>query len=319
MKIEIKEIEKRKLLIFRKLGKNKPKIKKYKKPETERWWTIIYYGARGSGKSLHQAKLADSVLKYLDWLYLNKPKLKQAIVFSVQKFNQEIEDKYLGHRLFYWKDAGDLRYCPRINCWKGENKHRLHGAYIFFDDMATILPADNWAQTPIWFRKTFAQARHFGIRIVANMQDPFSVDVNFRRYTDMAFRFRKIIGSKDPDETKPPVKFIWGIYHRRKIKASLLWAMGDMNDDEIIAFRQKQKQMSKISGNISLYKDIWKGSTHLITRKACELYDTTQDVPEYKPKGYSHSELGCIDPKHNHEDKKADNYCGFKKVSHEII
>ena len=320
-----------------------------KKPEAEKWWTVMYYGPRGSGKTLHQAKECLKIFEWLTWLYKTRPKLKRAIVYSVQRFSKEIEQKYSAYTypylkeekdadgkpivvtdferpvlqkqdgiLYYWTDAKQLRYCPRVKCWKGKHKHRLHGCYLVFDDIATILPADNWSRTPIWMRKMFAQARHFGIRILSNLQDPFSVDVNFRRYTDIAFRFRKIIGSRDPDETKPPVKRIWGIYHRRKIKAEWLWKFGDMPDDEIQAMKEKIKRQNKINGT-ALYKDIWRGSPHWISKAICSIYDTTQDVPEYQPTGYEHTELGCIDPRHNHEDKKAINYCGFKKVSHDLV
>ena len=322
-----------------------------KKPESEKWWTILYYGARGSGKSLHQAKLCVAIFKYLDYIYRPTAKIKiphRAIVFSIQRFNKEIEDARLVYKfgfkietdpdgnktlvandrikrvhnpvgnLYYWNDARDLRYCPRIVCWRGQQKHRTHHAYIIFDDMATILPADNWQSTPIWMRKMFAQARHFGIRIISNAQDPFSLDINFRRYCDMAFRFRKIIGSPDPDETKPPIKHIWGVYTRRKIKAELLWKMGDMPEEDIKRMRESEKQRKKVDGSYKI-SDVWKATPHWIGKTICNIYDTTQDVPEYHPTGYEHTELGCLDPAHNHTDKKASNYCGYNKVIHTLV
>ena len=285
--------------------------------EIDKRWTTIYFGPRGSGKSLHQAYMCRQILRHLDWRYYKNPHLKPAIVFSVQKFSKEIEDKYLGKRLYYWSDAKELEHCPRTDCWKGKQKHRLHGCYLIFDDMATILPADQWTHTPVWFRKMFAQARHFGIRILANMQDPFSVDINFRRYVDVAFRFRKIVGSRDPDETKPPVRFVWGLYQRRKIKAEDLWKYGDMSDDEILLMKEKNKQIAEVTG--TAVSDIWAGSYHLINRDKSSIYDTTQDVPEYKPRGYLHRTLYCIDPKCDHENKDAPNYCNYKKVEHELV
>lgn len=285
-------------------------MKKPKRPEIEKWWTTLYYGVRGSGKTLHQAKQVLVIFKYLEWLYWKYPNLPHAIIYSIQKFSKEIEDKYLGNLLYYWIDAKDLRYCPRKNCWRDKKQHRLHGCYLIFDDVATILPADNWARTPMWLRKTFSQGRHFGIRILANLQDPMSVDINFRRYTDMAFKFRKLLGSPDPDETKPAIKRIWGIYMRRKIKAEWLWQLGDMSDSEIAMFKEKQKLQQKISGNV-FFKDIWRASLHWISKKICNIYDTTQDVPEYIPTGYEHLELSCTDSKHPD--------CGFKKVSHSLI
>lgn len=134
----------------------------------------------------------------------------------------------------------------------------------------------------------------------------------------MAFRFRKLLGTKDPDETKKEIKFVGGIYLRRKIRAEWLWKFGDMTDEEISVMRARQEQEQRISGT-SAFKDIWKGSFHYFLKKHTNIYDTTQDVPEYNPTGYEHSELRCIDPKHNHDDPKAPNYCGFKKVTHELV
>lgn len=279
-------------------------------PETEKYWTILYYGVRGSGKTLHQARTVLKVFRYLDVLYARRPLLHSAIVYSVQKFSPAVERRYLGSRLFYWSDASDLQFCPRSVCWRGEGKHRLHGAYLIFDDMATILPADSWQSHPIWMRKMFAQARHFGIRVLANCQDPFSVDINFRRYVDVAFRFRKLFGSKDPDETKPGVRWIYGMYQRRRISADLLWNQGDKSEDEIQLQKLMHDRINEVN-ETNLFYDTWRASLHFITRSVCGAYDTTQDVPEYKPKGFKHEEYRCIDPAHPD--------CGYHKALHELI
>lgn len=329
------------------------------KPEVYRWWTIVYYGARGSGKSLHQAKIALECFKYWDKLYgydektgiplpKGNKKIHQAIMFSIQKFSPDIEKRYAvwtygtkteikrdgsSHEvidfakrtlnnangyLYYWNDANDLQYCPRINCWKGKSKHRLHGCVLIIDDAATIFPAKDWQSTPNWLIKTFAQGRHFGIRILSNMQDPESVSIHFKRCMDMVYRFNKVIGSPDPDETQIPIRHIWGFYVRRKIKANLFWKFGDMDEQEISVMKEKQKRQQEIDGK-HFYSGVWSATPHWIGKKICAIYDTTQDVPEYVPIGYSHRELGCIDPGHNHVDKKAPNYCGFSKVIHDLI
>jgi len=282
-----------------------------RKPETDRWWTTLYFGSRGSGKTYHQAREAWYILKYLDALYTKFPYLKRAILFTNQKFNATIEKEYLGRSLFYWAEGSELRYCPRPSCWRSLKPHRLHGAYVVIDDISTILPPDQWSLTPMWFRKMFMQGRHFGIRVLANCQDPFAIDINFRRCVDIGFRFRKIISSKDPDETKPEVKKIWGIYCRRRIKADLLWKLGDMNEEEIIIFTQQQELMQKELGGSYLMDTAWIPSWHIITRKLCNIYDTTQDVPEYRPQGYEHREYSCIDPAHPH--------CKHHKIVHELV
>lgn len=315
-------IRKHKTLSLKEWIASKKYRKRIKPPSINKDWTTIYYGKRGSGKTLHQAKEVLHILKYLEYLYYKYPKLNRAIVFSVQRFSPYIEAKYKKY-LFYWNDAKDLRFCPRKNCWRGKNQHRLHGCYLIFDDIATILPADNWVSTPMWLRKTFSQARHFGIRILANLQDPFSCDINFRRYTDMAYKFEKVIGSRDPDETRNPIKRIWGVYRTRKIPADILWQYGDLTNEQIVAAKEQSKELKKagklVLGHTGIIAGVFKAKYHWISRKICKIYDTTQDVPEYKPSGYEHHELKCIDSRHNHTDPKAPNYCGFKKVSHDIV
>jgi len=295
-----------------------------KRPELEKYWTTIYYGAKGSCKTLHQGKETLNVLEYLERLYKRNPQLKSAIVLTNQKFSADIEARFLNKYLFYWEDAEDFQDCPRVNCWRGDYSHRLHGVYLIFDDMATILPADSWNDTPLWLRKCFSQARHFGIRVLANLQDPFSCDINFRRYVDVAYKFTKIIGTRDPDETKKPIKHIFGIYRRRRIPAENLWRFGDLPEQTIrLMALQKEELNDKLKDagkQFSIvYDDSWRGSYHYFTKKDTRIYDTQQDIKEWSPLGYTHREFKCIDENHNHEDKTAPNYCGYKKVTHELI
>jgi len=259
-------------------------------PEIEKNLTVLFYGPRSSCKSLQQAVWTLKIFKYLDKLYSKNPQLPQAIILSNQKFNKEITEKYIEWRLYYWENIRQLRYCPRKNCWKDKLQHRLHDCYIIFDDIATIIPADGWADLPRWFRKTFAQAGHFGIHCLANIQDPISCDINFRRYVDLCYKFRKIIGSMRPELTKPPIKNIWGIYTTRQIPAEELWRYGNMSEEEIKALKEKEKE-----GIMPRTKN-WKWTFHLITRKKTEIYDTLQDIPEYMPNSLEHQELKCINP-----------------------
>jgi len=253
--------------------------------EMESNWTTLYFGERGSGKTLHQAKVVMKTLKWLKYIYERNPNLKRhAIIYSIQKFTPKLETEYPDY-LYYWETADDLRYCPRINCWRGTKKHRLHGCYLIIDDISTILPADNWSNTPIWLRKTFFQARHFGIRILANCQDPFAVDINFRRCVDTTYRFRKIFSSKDPDETKPDIKRIYGAYIRTKIDGRQLLDV--------------ERKPFSMFGRLSI---CWIG------RQACSIYDTTQDVPTYEPRGYEHYKYFCLK-----------DGCNYERTKHELV
>jgi hypothetical protein len=284
-------------------------------PFWEKHLTTLFYGPRSQGKSLHQAKTVYQILKWLDALYRFYPDLPQAIVVSNQKFNATIEKEYLDNRLFYWESIQQLKYCPRVGCWKDEYEekkgkkrkmpHRLHNCYVIIDDAATIIPADGWQDLPRWFRKLWAQAGHNGVHAVANIQDPVSCDINFRRYTDLCFKFQKIMGNRRPDPAKPPVRWVWGIYSSREIPAEELWIHGDMSEEQIQQERidrEEQENAARAAGKkiVRVGQRAWKRRFHLIRRSDTEIYDTLQNVPEYMPNSLEHIELKCIDPNCRH-------------------
>lgn len=267
------------------------------------------------------------------------PELPQSVVVSNQKFNATIEKEHLGKRLFYWESIQQLKYCPRVNCWKDQYEkqkppkvknaalvklykdeplaakgipipsneppkklqHRLHDCYLIIDDAATIIPADGWQDLPRWFRKLFAQAGHNGVHCIANIQDPLSCDINFRRYVDICFKFQKIMGNRRPEAGKPPVNLVWGVYSSREIAAEELWIHGDKSEQEIqeerIA-RQEQEEMLRAAGRkvVRVVNNNWRKRYHFIRRRDTEIYDTLQNVPEYMPNSLEHIELKCIDP-----------------------
>ena len=286
-------------------------------PFFEKHLTTLFYGPRSQGKSLHQAKTVLAILQYLDGMYRLFPELPQAIVCSNQKFNPKIEADYLGTRLFYWESIQQLRWCPRTDCWKAETEtkklfgkvvtrtkqHRLHDCYAIIDDAASIIPADGWQDLPRWFRKLWAQAGHNGIHCLANIQDPLSCDINFRRYVDLCFKVSKIMGNRRPEAGKPPVNMIWGVYTTREVPAEQLWMYGDKSEEQIEEERARQLEeeaMLKEAGKKifrKVNKNIWKRRYHLIRRKDTEIYDTLQNVPEWMPDTMDHREIRCINPK----------------------
>jgi hypothetical protein len=285
-------------------------------PFYEKHLTTLFYGPRSQGKSLHQAKTVLAILERLDALYRFYPLLPQAIVVSNQKFNAKIEAQWQGTRLFYWESIQQLKYCPRAVCWKTEYEkgykgkekaipHRLHDCYVVIDDAATIIPADGWQDLPRWFRKLWAQAGHNGVHCLANIQDPVSCDINFRRYTDLCFKISKVMGNKRPEASKPPVNTIWGIYTSREIPAEELWIHGDKSEQEIQQERldrDEAESAAREAGKkvIRVAQHSWRRRFHLIRRRDTEIYDTLQNVPEYMPNSLEHIELKCIDPNCEH-------------------
>jgi hypothetical protein len=298
-----------------------------KKPESLKYWGVLYFGDRGSGKTLHQADQVIQIVKYWQWLWKKYPKTRHGIILTNQVLSEdalkEIK-KYVGDEkiYFHFDDGEEMRFCPREKCWRGEKKHMLHGAVVVLDDIATFLPADGWQFTPQWMRKQWTQAQHLGLHFVFNCQEPLAYDINARRATQLAYRFDKIIGSLRPDETAKEVKKIWGLYVRRKIKAKFLWQFGNLEPEQIAQFKEAEKAKEQMTKRPSPWRGAWSTTPHLITRKKSIRYDTLQDVKEYEPKGYIGArEYECIDPEHNHTDKKRETppYTTFKKENHQLV
>ena len=271
-----------------------------KAPACTNNWTSLYYGPRGSCKTLHQARELVTLLRYLQKLYNKYPRLHRAIIITNQKLSPELERLYLNREVFYFDDDNleTLRYCPRHGCWRGTELHKLHGAYLFIDDISNMLPATDWATTPKWLKKMMIKGRKFGIHLVMTTVDAFDVVLPIRRCTDTCYKFRNIWKTRDPDETKPALKHIFGWYQRRRISADMLWKYGDLPEQMIQLRKIAQEEMHERLRQMDkayavVYDDSWAGSVHMFNRSgrfpnwrwlrglkisSTDTYDTLQDV-----------------------------------------
>lgn len=245
--------------------------------DCEKLAIYLNYGEKGSGKSYLQAKDALNLFKDYRWIEKRYPFLPKRIYFGNQRFSKEIEEKELGNHLFYWNSAKQLRWCPRVVCWKGEGLHPVHDADIAHDEISKDLPAGSWADTPKWFRQIFSHLRKRGNRYFANTQVYEDIDISFRRQIDFAFKIEKIWGSGDITATRPKPRFIWGIILRRSFNPQLLeWERNPETREEISA--------SYLPG------------IHFIVKKVIKAYDTTDEIPAFKPDTLEHVELWCENP-----------------------
>jgi hypothetical protein len=132
------------------------------------------------------------------------------------------------------------------------------------------LPSKRWLQ----------QHRKLGIEIYGTAQDFSQVDIAFRRMTSDLFYLVKLIGSRDPSPTSPPVKSIWGI--------SMVYGMSPVD------YKEDQKE----------------NKTHfdsfmLISKSKVEVFDTRQEIMPGEYPALKHQERFCEDPK-----------CTFHRVLH---
>jgi len=157
---------------------------------------------------------------------------------------------------------------------------RLEDCDIFIDELLYYFDAQLWKETTRKVKKFIAIHRHLGIEIYATSQDFAQVDISFRRLTDRLFYLVKLISSREPSATKPPVKFIWGV--------SVVYTIPPTD------YKEDQKEN--------------KTSFHwffLITRKKAEVYDTRQkyEMTSFAP--FEHISRTCSEPG-----------CDFHKVIH---
>jgi hypothetical protein len=268
-----------------------------KRPNCTRHWTTIYYGPRGTCKSIHAVRELTGVLRWLHVFYTKHPTLHRAIVMTDFDLSPELEKLYGGRDLFHFDedDLETLRWCPREGCWRGAEKHKLHGCYLFIDDASNMLAAEDWSKTPRWFKRMMIKGRKFGIHLVITLVDPFDLVIAVRRASEVANRFRVVWKTRDPDETMPPLKRVFGWYQRRYVSTEMLWKYGDL-PEQIIKLRQiqqeelheKLREMEK--AHAIVYDDSWRGTVNFFNRTgrflhfwrcgAANDYDTHQDVAE---------------------------------------
>ena len=221
----------------------------------------LTFGRPGECKSLDMAQTTI-------WLLERAIKIKKKLnlkreVWLNFHLSNEVLEKYKDF-IFYYDDLHQLIEKKDID--------------IVIDEVSVYLPCDRWKDTHFEVRRMLAQHRKRGLEIYANTQDYKMIDINFRRMIRYVYVVKKLCGNRDPSNTMPPIKYIWGIYTRREIDVSSL---------------ENEKESAALS--FPKFK--------LIRREYCEIYDTREDIKPGKPPKFKHIARECAD-------------CSFRKVSH---
>lgn len=249
-------------------------------------------GDKGGGKSLLESRTALALFRQYRETEKKYPQLKHRIYYSKQKFTKIIEDRELitsenpkGH-LMYWDTLDDLQFCPRKNCWRGEESHAVHNTDIAWDEIGNDLPPDGWRDNPDFVRQIFSHCRKRGNRIYANAQRYEMVDVHFRRQVDRCWKVGKLFGSRDIDVTRPAPAFIYVIQIVREFDPA------DMDNED------DQRDINELQlgwPHINFY-----------TKRDVEVYDTTFELPPMKSRWMKEEVWECKegdkcrDPKHRY-------------------
>lgn len=229
---------------------------------------IIYSGLESSGKSLRLAKVtADLVIRNSKW---KKESGKERPIVSNLRFTPSFE-----------KWAQEL--CVPIKYWTNlEELLNYENADIIIDEVGTYFDARLWSDLSLDVRRWLTQGAKSGIEIYGSAQDFAQVDLAFRRLVNNLYHITKLVGSRRPAATKPPVRHIWG-----------LCSMRELNPRE---YKEDKKSFDKTNLFPSFF---------FIERRYCEIFDTTQKIERSKPAPYKHIERSC---------ELAD--CGFHKEIH---
>jgi len=183
----------------------------------------------------------------------------------------------MGIKLKNWKDLDELV--------------KLDEADIICDEVGNYFDSRGWENLSLDVRRWLTQGAKTGIEFYGGAQDFAQVDVAFRRLVqdgDLK-SIRKIMGSRRPAKTKPPVKRIWGV--------CIMWDMDAQGYDE--------KNKTFHSGWIP-------SGIFCIRKKYCNIFDTNQKLLLSEPPLMKHTARYC----EKHEEKGGDGSCRFCKVIH---
>jgi len=223
----------------------------------------VISGRPGAGKSLMLSQ------KLMEVLRRNQRWEKKSGIFRPVYTNLELSEKI--HSKFsryvkYWTEPRDL---PKIQ-----------DADVFIDEIANYFDANLWKETSPDIKRWLQQHRKLGVEIYGNAQDFSQVDIAFRRMTSDLYYLVKLISSRDPSPTKPPVKSVWGV--------SVVYTISPVD------YKEDQKE-NKTSFHGIMF----------ITKAKTEVFDTRQQIlPGEYPK-LRHIARDCEDPN-----------CTFHKVIH---
>lgn len=213
----------------------------------------LYTGKPGSGKSL---KLADVIVgllaRNLRW-YKRTGQLRQVVSnITIAPWLHEAYPGFIGS----WSEPEEL--LP------------LRDVDIVWDEIATYLDSTQWQNVPLDVKRFLQQHRKRGVDIYGTTQAFGMVDISMRRLVDDLFVCTKLLGSRNPSPTKPPVRTIWG----------LIW----ISQIDPATFDDEKPKKAGVPDWL------------VINKRLVSVYDTLQEIFPVKLPPLKHSERRCSKP-----------------------
>lgn len=213
----------------------------------------IYTGLPGSGKSLRTAKATMFLLQRNKRWYKKSGILRK--VKTNIRLSEKVEKQYEGY-FDYWKDPEELILFKECD--------------VIIDEIATYFDSTQWKELSLDIKRWLQLHRHFGVEIYGNTQTFSTIDISFRRLTDDLYLLKKLLGSREPSNTRPPVKRIWGVILIRKLDARNY---------------KEEEQENRAYGFTLLFYG----------KELTEVYDTKQELEKGTPPPLKHMERICKD------------------------
>jgi len=221
--------------------------------------SYIFFGAKGSGKSLFTAYLSMVLMRSYYRTERSYPTLPKRQLWINAKLNPKLEHYELGKHLRYWESPRELVEARNVD--------------IIWDEVGKDIPAIDWKETPKGIRQIFSHLRKRGNRLFANTQIYNDIDIGFRRQVDRTFQLFKVFGSRDISASLPPVSYPYGLIVIRELdKTSLELA---------------ENGSHRIRDFLFIPKILF------IRRRYVDLYDTTAELPPYRPTELEHIIYRC--------------------------
>jgi len=231
---------------------------------------VIFSGLESSGKSLKLAMTTVNLVhRNAKW---NKITGKSRPIVSNMHFSPKFYEwatKEMHVDLQYWKDLDELV--------------RFDEADIICDEVGNYFDSRMWADLSLEVRRWLNQGAKSGIEFYGGAQDFAQVDLSFRRLVlegDLQ-HIVKLMGSRRPSSTKPPVKRIWGVCLVRPLNPA--------------GYKEDKKQFSS-SGLPNFF---------FIRKEFCEIFNTSLKLLRSNPPPLKHIERTC-----------ELNNCAFHKTQH---
>lgn len=234
---------------------------------------VIFSGLEGSGKSLYLAMTMEAVARRnAKWFV--KTGITRPIISNL-KFSDEFTQDCVSHGvpIILWADIEELI--------------KYHDCDVVIDEVGNYFDSRLWADLSIDVRRWLAQADKVGVEIYGTAQDFAQVDKSFRRLTSDLLYLVKVLGSRRPSPTRPPVAIVWGLVAKFRI-------------DPLGYIEDKKKYLSHIP------------SFFFIRKEYTDLFDTRQEIKGGNYTPLRHIERVCNDSRCIEHYGKA----GFKKIIH---